>query len=96
MVAMAQFRFYQDKEVKTWVRDYFTVEAESLEDAIQFIKDNDTDMDKLENKCGDKVEFVMRNTEVMLNSFCEDEFSRYSVFSVDLENKYEDGEILSK
>lgn len=30
---MAKFRFYQDKEVTTWVRDYFNVEAETLDEA---------------------------------------------------------------
>lgn len=36
---MAKFRFFQDKEVKTWVRDYFTVEADTLEEAIKIIED---------------------------------------------------------
>ena len=37
---MAKFRFYQDKEVKTWVRDYFNVEAETLDEAIEYVKTN--------------------------------------------------------
>ena len=39
---MAKFRFFQDKEVKTWVRDYFTIEADTLEEAIKIIEDADT------------------------------------------------------
>lgn len=35
---MAKFRFFQDKEVKTWVRDYFNVEAETLDEAIEYVK----------------------------------------------------------
>lgn len=35
---MAKFRFYQDKEVKTWVRDYLNVEAETLDEAIDYVK----------------------------------------------------------
>lgn len=92
---MAQYRFYQDKEVKTWIRDYFTVEAESLEDAIKFIQGEEKDFDTLEGEYRDKIEFDVRDNEVILTSFDEEPI-RYSIFSCDLENKGEDGEILNK
>lgn len=30
---MGKYQFYQDRKVSSWERDYFTVEAESYEDA---------------------------------------------------------------
>ena len=33
---MAKFRFSQDKQITTWVSDYYYVEADCLEDAIRF------------------------------------------------------------
>ena len=34
---MAKFRFSQEKQVVTWVRDYFYVEAETLDEAIAYL-----------------------------------------------------------
>lgn len=62
---MAKFRFYQETEVKTWVRDYYTVEADTIEEAIKIIKDADTSLDRLE--CEDKrVEFDERDMDAAL------------------------------
>lgn len=36
---MATFELYEDLKVSNWRRTYFTVEAESLEEAINLIKD---------------------------------------------------------
>lgn len=47
---MAKFRFYQDKEVTSWVRDYFEVNAETLEDAIALVKDSGCSLDEMESK----------------------------------------------
>ena len=55
---MAKFKFYQDKEVKTWVRDYFTVEADNLEDAIAYIENMDCSFEDDEYRKGTQVEFM--------------------------------------
>ena len=93
---MAKFRFYQEKEVKTWVRDYYTVEAESLEEAIKIIKDAYTSLDRLE--CKDKrVEFDERDMDAAMEWLCNDsnEFpKKYSIHSCDLYNADEPDEII--
>lgn len=45
---MAKFRFAQEKQVTTWVRDYYNVEAESLEEAIEIVRQGGKSMESLE------------------------------------------------
>lgn len=40
---MATFTIYKDELYRTWYRDYFEVEAETLEEAIQKIKSGEED-----------------------------------------------------
>lgn len=56
-----KFEFYQDKEIKSWVRDYFTVEAESLEEAIMLIKNGNEELEDLECDFPGEVEFTYRD-----------------------------------
>lgn len=95
---MAKFRFYQDKEVRTWVRDYFNVEADTLEEAIKIIEDADTSLDRLE--CGDKrVEFDERDMDAAMEWLCNDSNAfpkRYSIHSCDLYNADEPDEIIAR
>ena len=35
---MGKYQFYQDRKVTSWERDYFTVEAESYEDAEAIVR----------------------------------------------------------
>lgn len=97
---MKKFRFYQDKEIKAWIRDYFTVEAESLEDAIALIKNDGEDLDILETRHNGRVEFQERDMDTSLEWFTDGSFSeipiRYAIFSCDIEGDGEDGEILWK
>lgn len=97
---MAKFRFYQDKEIKTWIRDYFTVEAESLEDAIALIKKDGSDLDVMETRHNGRIEFEERDMDTSLEWFTDGSFSeiplRYSIFSCDLELEGLDGEVLYK
>ena len=61
---MAKFRFAQEKQITTWVRDFYEVEADSLEDAIAIIEDANTSLEELE--CEDeRVEWVERDTDSM-------------------------------
>lgn len=95
---MAKYRFYQDKEVKTWVRDYFTVEADTLEEAIKIIEDADTSLDRLE--CEDKrVEFDERDMDAAMGWLCNDSNAfpkRYSIHSCDFYNADEPDEIIAR
>lgn len=77
---MAKFSFYQDKEVKTWVRDYFEVEAETKEEAIAFLKEQEKSLESLEYEHKDKVQWEERDNEVMLNSFEDYTPLRFSIF----------------
>ena len=35
---MGKYKFYQDRKVTSWERDYFSVEAESYEEAVSIIR----------------------------------------------------------
>ena len=95
---MAKFRFYQDKEIKTWVRDYFNVEAETLDEAIEYVKNMGCPFDDEELKPKSKVEFEYRDTDWMIDNLIDlsyaDEPIRYSIFSKDLDATDEDSEIV--
>ena len=95
---MAKFRFYQEKEVKTWVRDYYDVEADNLEEAIKIIEDADTSLDRLE--CEDKrVEFNERDMDTAMEWLCNGSNAfpeRYSIHSCDLYNADKNDEIIGK
>ena len=85
---MAKFRFYQDKEIKAWIRDYFTVEANSLEDAIALIKNDGSDLDMMETRNGGRVQFEERDMDTSLEWFSNGSFGeipiRFAIFSCDL------------
>ena len=95
---MAKFRFFQDKEVKTWVRDYFNVEAETLDEAIEYVKNMGCPFEDDECKHDTKVEFEYRDTdwtnEILWD--CMDSYApiRYSIFSMDLDDCEQDPEIV--
>lgn len=80
---MAKFRFYQDKEVKTWVRDYYEVEADSLEDAIDFIQKEDTNMEQLEYKYPDRVSFDERDDDQMFDLMEDQNPTNFEIYPCD-------------
>lgn len=86
---MAKFRFYQDKEVKTWVRDYFNVEAETLDEAIVYVKNMGCPFEDDECKKDTKVEFEYRDVdwtnEVLWDCMDADAPTRYSIYSTESE-----------
>lgn len=95
---MAKFRFFQDKEVKTWVRDYFNVEAETLDEAIEYVKNMGCPFEDDECKKDTKVEFEYRDTdwtnEILWDCMDSDAPIRYSIFSKDLDDYEQDPEIV--
>ena len=86
---MAKFRFYQDKEITSWVRDYFEVNAETLEDAIALVKDSDCSLDEMESKDAN-VAFLHRDWDWMhdvLADCCDQDVpERYGIYSCDLDD----------
>ena len=95
---MARFKFYQDKEVKTWVRDYFNVEAETLDEAIEYVKNMGCTFEEDECKKDTKCEFAYRDMDITFECIAEgDVFAdtdRYSIFSCDLDDAYADSEVV--
>ena len=95
---MAKFRFFQDKEVKTWVRDYFNVEAETLDEAIEYVKNMGCPFEDDECKPNTKVEFEYRDTDWAYSQLWDlmdaDDPIRYSIFSKDLDGTDEDSEVV--
>lgn len=95
---MGKFKFYQDKEFKTCVRDYFYVYAETLEEAIALIQKEDCSMDDLERRLPNKVEFYERDMDTTMEWFCEDSTQKpmlsLSINSCDLEVAREDSEVI--
>lgn len=65
---MAQFRFYQDKPVTTWVRDYYTIEAESLDDAIAIVEEANCSLDELSYD-DERVEWEERDMDCNANEW---------------------------
>lgn len=35
---MGKYKFYQDRKVTSWERDYFSVEADSCEEAVAIVR----------------------------------------------------------
>lgn len=54
---MSEFNFYKDRKVTEWERYYYSVEAESLEEATQMILNGNTEWYDWE-KIDDTVEYM--------------------------------------
>lgn len=85
---MAKFRFSQEKQITTWVRDFYTIEAETLEEAIAIVEEAGTSLDELEID-DDRVEWQERDTENSEQwSYEDNRFpTRYAVFSCDTDDE---------
>ena len=98
---MAKFKFYQDKEIRAWARDYFNVEANSLEEAIEFVRSLNCPLEDEERKRDTKVEFITRDWDWMYDSLCDSCDDQkpilYGIYSCDLEDNGEmDSEVFFK
>ena len=90
---MAKFKFYEDRQITAWTRDYFEVEAETLDDAISLIKQNNVRLDELELKNKD-VEWLYRDGDVMWDTM--EDTDKFGIYSCDLELEGEESEIIAK
>jgi hypothetical protein len=73
---MAKFRFAQEKQVTTWVRDFYNVEAESLEEAIEIVRQGGKCMESLE--CDDsRVTYDERDADNSYQWLTEDADNGY-------------------
>lgn len=90
---MAKFKFYEDRKITAWTRDYFEVEAESLEDAIALIEKHNCGLDELEGKHM-VANWLYRDGDVMWDTI--EETDTFGIYSCDLENNGEiDCEIIA-
>lgn len=83
---MAKFKFYEDRQITAWTRDYFEVEAESLEDAIALIKKHNCGLDELEGKHM-AANWLYRDGDVMWDTI--EDTDKFGIYSCDLENNGE-------
>lgn len=94
---MAKFKFYQDTKINAWVRDFFEIEADSLEDAIDLVKRGNMSLDEFEGE-NENVIWKERDTSLIFDTMTEEEC--FGVYSIDLENgekykgEYMDAEII--
>ena len=90
---MAKFKFYEDRQITAWTRDYFEVEAETLDEAIALIKEHNVRLDELELK-NKSVEWLYRDGDVMWDTM--EDTDKFGIYSCDLENECAmDAEIIS-
>lgn len=90
---MAKFIFYQDTQVVTYVRDYYSIDADNIEEAVEIVKNADTTLDELENN-DERVVWKCRDKSIMEE--CINDTGKYSIFSADLSIDYGDGEIINR
>lgn len=85
---MAKFRFAQEKQITTWVRDYYEIDADSLEDAIAIVEQADTSLDELEID-DSRVEWIERDSDNSMQWTYEDNRfpTRYSIVSCDTDEE---------
>lgn len=88
---MAKFKFYEDRKITAWTRDYFEVEAESLEDAIALIEKYNCGLDELEGKHM-VANWLYRDGEVLYDTIEETE--TFGIYSCDLELEGKESEII--
>lgn len=87
---MTKFRFAQEKQITAWVMDYYTIEADSLEDAIAIVKGWDTSLDEMEAN-DSRVEWTERDSENSYEFIESNHPTHYIVSSCDT-----DDEIISR
>lgn len=87
---MAKFRFSQEKQVTTWIRDYFNVEAESLEEAIAIVKASKKSLSELERD-DSRVTFDERDMDNSVDWFMVDADngfpSKYAIICCDTDDE---------
>ena len=87
---MAKFRFAQEKQIITWVRDFYEVEADSLEDAIAIVEEAGTSLEELEYN-DERVEFVEKDEEFEYEDWNNAFPQVYRVLSCDTEEEIVEG-----
>jgi DNA polymerase III sliding clamp (beta) subunit (PCNA family) len=87
---MAKFRFAQEKQITTWVRDYYEVEADSLDDAIAIVEEASCSLEELEYN-DESVEFVENDTDFGYEDWSNDFPRVYRVISCDTEEEIVEG-----
>lgn len=87
---MAKVRFAQEKQITTWVRDFYEIEADTLEDAISIVEDADTSLEELEYN-DQRVEFMENDGDFMFKNWDNSFPTTYRVLSCDTEEEIVEG-----
>lgn len=87
---MAKFRFAQEKQITTWVRDFYEIEADTLEDAIAIVEDAGTSLEELEYN-DQRVEFMENDGDFMYQNWDNSFPTTYRVISCDTEEEIVEG-----
>jgi DNA polymerase III sliding clamp (beta) subunit (PCNA family) len=87
---MAKFRFAQEKQITTWVRDYYEVEADSLDDAIAIVEEASCSLEELGYN-DKRVEFVENDEDFMYEDWNNDFPDVFRVISCDTEEEIVEG-----
>ena len=75
---MNTFTFYQDTEVKSWVRDYYIVQANSQEEAEKLVQKYDSLEDMEDNG---EAEFDERDTNVLFDGVADFEGQKIEIYN---------------
>lgn len=87
---MAKFRFAQEKQITTWVRDFYEVEADSLYEAIKIVEEGGCSLEELEYN-DNRVEFIENDGDFMYENWSNDFPDVYRVISCDTEEEIVEG-----
>lgn len=83
---MAKYRFAQEKQITTWVRDFYEIEADSLDDAIAIVEEADMSLEELEYN-DKRVEFIENDGDFMYENWTNEFPNTYRVISCDTDEE---------
>lgn len=83
---MAKFRFAQEKQITTWVRDFYEIEADSLDEAIAIVEEADMSLEELEYN-DKRVEWIERDDTFDCDNWDNSFPNVYKVISCDTDEE---------
>ena len=87
---MAKFRFAQEKQITKWQRDFYEIEADSLDEAIAIVEEADCSLEELEYT-DSRVEFMENDSDFGYDDWNNDFPRVYKVISCDTEEEVVEG-----
>lgn len=87
---MAKFRFAQNKQITTWVRDIYEIEAESLDEAIAIVEEANVSLEELDYE-DERVEWIERDDTFDYDNWDNRFPDVYKVISCDTDEEIVEG-----